>query len=122
MTDDRYQKGLELFKQMYPEGIEQIKATLGVASPDLFRITMEHFADIFDRPGLDKKSREIATVAALIVLGKLPQLKFHINVALGVGCTETEIKEIIIQMAAYAGFPAAINAMMTAHEVFESLK
>jgi 4-carboxymuconolactone decarboxylase len=68
---------------------------------------------------LDLKSREIATVAALTALGyALPQLKVHIHGALNVGCTREEITEVILQMAVYAGFPAALNGMFAAKEVF----
>lgn len=78
------------------------------------------FGDIYSRPGLDLKSREIATVAALTTLGNAePQLKAHIDGALNVGCTRTEIVEVIIQMAVYAGFPAALRAMNAAATVFE---
>ena len=64
------------------------------------------------------KSREIATVAALTALGNCqPQLKVHLSAALNVGCTETEIKEVILQMSVYAGFPAALNGMFALKEV-----
>ncbi len=72
------------------------------------RYTIEYpFGDIYSRQGLDLKSREIATVAALSAMGNAepPQLKVHINAALNVGCTPEEIVEIIIQMSVYAGFP-----------------
>jgi len=66
------------------------------------------------------KSREIATVAALVALGNAqPQLKVHIHGALNVGCTRTEIIEVIMQMALYAGFPAVLNAVSAAKEVFQ---
>ena len=69
---------------------------------------------------MDLKSREIATVAALTALGNAsPQLRVHIHGALNVGCTKDEIVEIIIQMAVYAGFPAALNGMFIAKEVFK---
>ena len=74
---------------------------------------------LYTRPGLDLKSREIATVAALAALGNAtPQLKVHLHGALNVGCSETEVLEILIQMAVYAGFPAALNAIFAAREVF----
>jgi 4-carboxymuconolactone decarboxylase len=75
--------------------------------------------DIYSRPGLDLKSREIATVAMLITLGNAePQLKFHINGVLNV-CSRKEIVEVIIQMAVHAGFPAALNAISLARMVFQ---
>jgi 4-carboxymuconolactone decarboxylase len=69
---------------------------------------------------LDLKSRQIATVAALTSLGNAqPQLKVHIHGALNVGCTREEVVEVIIQMAVYAGFPAALNGISIAKEVFK---
>lgn len=77
------------------------------------------FGEIYQRPGLDLKSRELATVAALTALGCCqPQLNVHINGALNVGCEPQEITETIIQIALYAGFPACLNAMFVAKEVF----
>jgi 4-carboxymuconolactone decarboxylase len=73
------------------------------------------------RPGLDLRSRQFATIAALTALGNAqPQLKVHITGALNVGCTPQEIVEVILQMAVFAGFPAAINALTVAREVFAS--
>jgi 4-carboxymuconolactone decarboxylase len=69
------------------------------------------------RPGLDRRSRQLATIAALTALGHAPQLEVHIRGALNVGCTRQEIVEVILQMAVYAGFPAAINALNVAREV-----
>jgi 4-carboxymuconolactone decarboxylase len=69
---------------------------------------------------LDLKSREIAVVAALTALGNAtPQLKVHIHGALNVGCSRQEIVEVVIQMAVYAGFPAALNGLFAAKEVFK---
>ena len=70
--------------------------------------------------GLDLKSREIATVAALTALGNAtPQLKVHVHGALNVGCPRDEIVELMMQMAVYAGFPAALNGLFAAQEVFK---
>ena len=89
-------------------------------APDLARHAIDFpFGDIFTRPGLNLKSREMINVAALTALGNAePQLKFHIKGALNVGCSQEEIVEIIIQMAVYAGFPAALNGMQATSEVF----
>jgi len=99
------------------QSIETIKA----ADLDLGRYTIEFaFGEVLSRPGLDLKSREIATVAALTALGNArPQLVAHIGAALTVGCTQEEIIEIMIQMAVYAGFPAAFNGIAAAKEVFK---
>ena len=116
----RYQQGLAKLNEIDGEAGEKVIAALQDIAPDLAHYVIEFpFGDVYTRPGLDLKSREIATVAALTALGNAsPQLKVHIHGALNVGCTETEIVEVIIQMAVYAGFPAALNGMFAAKEVF----
>ena len=82
-------------------------------------LTVFPFGDIYSRPALDLKKRELAVVAALTSLGNAgPQLKVHIHGALNVGCTQEEIVEVMMQMAVYAGFPAALNGLFAAKEVF----
>ena len=77
------------------------------------------YGDVMSRPGLDIRSRQFATVAALTAMGTaVPQLRVHINGALNVGCEAAEIVEVILQMAVFAGFPAAINGLNVAREVF----
>lgn len=79
------------------------------------------YGDVVSRPGLDLRSRELATVAALTALGNAqPQLKAHIGGALNAGCTPQEILEVIMQMAVYAGFPASLNGISAAREVFNT--
>jgi len=117
---DRYQKGWEKLKEIDPEAGDRVIESLKDIAPDFARLLIEFpFGDIYSRPGLDLKSREIAVVAALTALGNAaPQLKAHIHNALNVGCTETEVVEIIMQMAVYAGFPAALNGLSAAKDVF----
>jgi 4-carboxymuconolactone decarboxylase len=107
-------------RKMFGPGIDAALKSLEATSPDLARCLVEFpFADVYTRPGLDLKTREMLTVAALTVLG-YPQaeLRDHIRGALNVGCTPDQILEIILQMAVYAGFPAALEAVRTAASVF----
>ncbi|MBV8883344.1 MAG: carboxymuconolactone decarboxylase family protein [Chroococcidiopsidaceae cyanobacterium CP_BM_RX_35] len=122
MNQDRYNQGWEKLKEIDGEAGERVIESLKDIAPDLGRYVIEFpFGDIYSRPGLDLKSREIATVAALTALGNArPQLKVHIHAVLNVGCTRKEIVEIVIQMAVYAGFPAALNGMSAAKEVFQA--
>ena len=77
------------------------------------------YGEVMARPGLDLRTRQIATVAALTALGTAtPQLKVHMQGALNVGCTPGEVVEAVLQMAVYAGFPAAVNGLNAAREVF----
>lgn len=121
MDIDRYERGMKKLKEIDGEAGEKVIESLKDIAPDLARYTIEFpFGDIYSRPGLDLKSREISVVAALTALGNAyPQLKVHINGALNVGCSREEIVEIIIQMAVYAGFPAALNGINAAKEVFK---
>lgn len=121
MDQSRYERGWARLKEIDGEAGERVLQSLRNIAPDLATYLIEFpFGDIYSRPGLDLKSREIATVAALTAMGNAaPQLKVHIHAALNTGCTRDEIIEIIIQMAVYAGFPAALNAIFIAEEVFE---
>ncbi|WP_412538138.1 carboxymuconolactone decarboxylase family protein [Longispora sp. K20-0274] len=117
---DRYARGEATLAAVDGHAGEQVIAALRDIAPDLGRYIIEFsFGDIYSRPGLDLKSREIATVAMCTALGTVrPQLKVHIHGLLNVGGTETEVVEVITQMAGYAGFPAALNAIGAAREVF----
>lgn len=118
----RYENGLVKLAEIDGEAGQNVIDSLQAICPDLAKYTIEFpFGDIYQRSQLDMKSREIATVAALTALGHCaPQLKVHINGALNVGCKPDEIIEVILQMAVYAGFPAALNGMFVAKDVFIS--
>ena len=117
---DRYARGWEKLKEIDGHAGERVIASLADIAPDFARLLIEFpFGDIYARPQLDLKSREIGVVAALTAMGNAaPQLKVHIQGALNVGCTREEVVEIIMQMAVYAGFPAALNGLLAAKEVF----
>ncbi|HCG9184728.1 TPA: carboxymuconolactone decarboxylase family protein [Vibrio parahaemolyticus] len=119
MENTRFQTGLEQLSKIDGEAGQKVIESLNAICPDLAKFTIEYpFGDIYTREGLDLKSREIATVSALTAMGNCtPQLKVHLHAALNVGCTEEEIKEVIIQMSVYAGFPAALNGMFAFKEV-----
>jgi len=119
-NQNRYERGLEKLREIDGEIGERVVESLADIAPDFARYLIEFpFGDIYSRPGLDLRSREIAVVAALTAMGNAaPQLKVHIQAALNVGVTRDEVVETIMQMAVYAGFPAALNGLMAAKEVF----
>lgn len=119
--DNRYERGLARLREVDGSAGERVVASLAGICPDLGRYIVEFgFGDVYSRPGLTLREREIATVAALTALGNAtPQLKVHIAAALNVGLSREEIVETILQMSLYAGFPAALNGMFAAREVFE---
>jgi 4-carboxymuconolactone decarboxylase len=119
-TSDRYRQGLARLREIDGEAGEQVVESLADIAPDFARYLIEFpFGDIYSRPGLDLRSREIAVVAALTAMGNAePQLKVHLRAALNVGVTREEIVEVIMQMAVYAGFPSALNGLAAARDVF----
>ena len=123
-NESRYQRGLKQLAAVDGRGGEDVVKAVAAISPDFARYVVEFpFGDVYARGGLDLKQREIAAIAALTAIGHaLPQLKVHVAAGLHVGLTREDILEVIIQMAVYAGFPAALNALFTAHEVFSAQK
>ena len=120
ITDERFERGWEKLKEIDGEAGQRVMDSLQDIAPDLARYIIEYaFGDIYSRPGLDLRSREIAVIAALTALGTArPQLMVHVVAGLRVGLSREEIIEVMIQMSAYAGFPAALNAIDAAAEVF----
>lgn len=120
MNDDRYARGWAKLKEIDGQAGENVIESLQDIAPDFARLLIEFpFGDIYSRPGLDLKTRELAVVAALTAMGHAaPQLKVHIHGARNVGCSRQEIVEVIMQMAVYAGFPAALNGLFAAKEIF----
>ena len=121
MTSERYRDGLERLRELSGETGEAVLRRLEDISPDFAKYLVEFpFGDLYSRPELSLRDRQIATISALVALGHAqPQLKVHVRAGLNVGLTEDEITEIIMQMAVYAGFPAALNALFSAKEVFD---
>lgn len=120
ISESRYDRGTRKLAEIDGEGGEAVIASLADIAPDFARYIVEFpFGDIYSRPGLDLRSREVATIAALTAMGNArPQLKVHIQAGLNVGLSRDEIIETIMQMAVYAGFPAALNGLSAAREVF----
>jgi 4-carboxymuconolactone decarboxylase len=121
-NDDRRGRGLRVLAEITGDSGAAVVESLRDIAPDLAEWIVDFsYGDVMSRPGLDMRSRQLATIAALTALGNAqPQLKVHIGGALNVGCEPQEIVEVILQMAVYAGFPAAINALDVAREVFKS--
>ncbi len=119
-NDLRRERGARMLHQVDgPAGLAVVEQ-LAQSFPDFARLLLEFpFGDIYARPALGLRERELATVAALSAMGHaLPQLRVHVHAALHVGCSPQEIVEVAMQMAVYAGFPAALNALGVVREVF----
>jgi 4-carboxymuconolactone decarboxylase len=118
--DDRRSRGRRTLTAITGEAGARVVEGLRDVAPDLADWIVDFsYGDVLSRPGLDYRTRQLATIAALTSLGNAPaQLKVHIEGALKVGTRPQEIMEVILQMAVFAGFPAAINALGVAREVF----
>jgi 4-carboxymuconolactone decarboxylase len=120
MSDERFERGWRKLRELDEPNAEYLRETMSKEEPELYSYLVEFvFGDVLSRPVLDLKMRELATVAVLTALGNArPQLRLHINGALNMGWTREEVHEIIMQQAIYAGFPAALNGLSLAREVF----
>lgn len=118
-----YQRGMEeIRKQLGPMADNYIKNIKSLAPEFAWVNVTFPFAELYTRNVIDLKTRELCTVAALTVQGfSLPELKLHINAALRCGASRDEVVEIITQMIAYCGFPAATQALLTAKALFDEL-
>lgn len=125
MSEDSYQKGKDLSEMLNPGMEEALLARYEDVVPGLAKSVVDYsYGQQYARDGLDLRSRYLATIAALTALGgqTKPQLKVNIAGGLKAGLTQREIGEVIWQMSLYGGFPAAINALNAAMEVFEDQK
>lgn len=116
----RRDKGLEVLSRIDGSTGEAVIDSLADINPAMgHHIAAFAFGDIYDRPGLDPRGRQLVTLGALTALGGCEaQLKVHIGAALNVGITKEEITEALLHAAVYCGFPRALNATFVAREVF----
>ena len=121
-TKDRYALGVEYLHKVKDGQEQNLRQAYDEYSPEITRFIVEYaYGDVISRPVLDLQERQLMTVAMLTVMGNAStQLRFHIEGALNVGCTPEEIKEVILLMSVYAGFPAALNGMNVAKDVFQA--
>ncbi|MEI6030839.1 MAG: carboxymuconolactone decarboxylase family protein [Synechococcaceae cyanobacterium ELA739] len=119
-----YAKGLEEMRRHLGPQADQLIGRIEAISAEFAKVNVEFpYGELYTRQVLDPRVRELCTVAALTVQGfSSPQLKLHIAAALHCGASKEEVIEIITQMIAYAGFPAATNALLAAGEVFDQLE
>ncbi|MEM5786353.1 MAG: carboxymuconolactone decarboxylase family protein [Syntrophobacteraceae bacterium] len=117
---ERFERGYRALRMLNPDGADKVISSLQDMAPEMSDFLVEFaYGDVFSRPALDPRSREIATIAALTALGNVaPQLKWHIGAALNIGITPAQIIDIMYVSAVYHGFPAALNGIAAVREVF----
>lgn len=122
MSDDRYDRGWQVLREMLGEdAAEQVRERWRQLSPDLERMIVGFVAgEVWSRPGLDRRTRSLCTISALVALGRPNALELNVRMALVNGATPEEIREAILQMAPYAGLPAAWEGMIVAEAVLSA--
>ncbi len=120
----RYEAGVLALNKVSPGIEETMMNSVEHIAPFFKQYVVESFGDFFSREqALSLQQRELAVIASLSTLGHAqPQLQFHIQAALNVGCSRTEITEVISTVALYAGVPAALNGLRTAADTFKSIE
>lgn len=124
MVSERYLKGLvEMRRHLGTPEADQYLAKINEISSEFAKVNVEFpFGELYPREVLDDKTRELCAVTALTVLGHaLPELRVHVKAALNCGASREEIVEVVTQMIAYCGFPAATNALLTVKESFDQI-
>ena len=119
-----YDKGLAIRKQVMGENYvaNALAGTSDFTRPIQEHITAKAWGDVWQRPGLDLKTRSLITVAMLTALGKQHELKGHLRGALNNGATPAELQEVLLHAAVYCGVPTEVEAFRTAAEVVEGPK
>lgn len=119
MQDEQYQRGLATRRQVMggPFVDKALADTTPFTQPIQDHISRAAWGDVWQRPGLDRKTRSLVTVAMLTALGKQHELKGHVRGALNNGATVEEIQEVLLHAAIYCGIPASVDAFRTAAEV-----
>ena len=121
--EERRKRGLALLEQMLGTlKAEEFKAALDDLCPDFEEYVIGFLSgEIWSRPGLDKRTKSLITIAALVAMGRSKGLELNIRMATNNGATRAEITETLLYLAPYPGFPAAWEAMSIAHKVFSEV-
>jgi 4-carboxymuconolactone decarboxylase len=119
MTDPRYQRGLEIRREVLgDEHVDHALAATDQLTADFQDFVTRHaWGDVWARDGLDRRTRSAITLAALTALGREGELELHLRGAINNGLSRAEIAEILLHTAVYAGVPAANAAFAVARRV-----
>ena len=124
MASELFEKGLKIRKEVL--GAEYVDKSIKGA--DEFALAMQEFATesawgtIWSRPGLPRKTRSLLNIGMLVILNRPHELKLHIRSSFTNGVTKEEIKEVLLQVACYAGVPAGIDGFRIARETFTEME
>ena len=119
MQDEQYHRGLQTRREVMGDDFvdRALAGATAFTQPIQDHISRAAWGDVWQRPGLDRKTRSLITVAMLTALGKQHELKGHVRGALNNGATAAEIQEVLLHASIYCGVPTAVEAFRTAAEV-----
>ena len=119
MSDDKYERGMEVRRKILGDAhVDRSEANKTEFDADFQRFIVETaWGSVWTRPGLDHKTRHMITLAVLAATGRDHELELHLKATVNSGVTPEELKEVFLQVAAYAGIPAANNAFAMAKRV-----
>jgi 4-carboxymuconolactone decarboxylase len=122
VTDDRYERGWAKLAELAGDQGARMVEGLKEVAPDLARYVVEFgYGEIYSRPQLGIRERQIAAISALTALGGAePQLEYHIGIALNVGMAPGDVVETIIHCVPFVGFARTLNAARSARRVFNA--
>ena len=122
MQDEQYQRGLATRRQVMGDDFvdRALAGATEFTQPIQDHISRAAWGDVWQRDGLDRKTRSLITVAMLTALGKQHELKGHVRGALNNGATVKEIQEVLLHAAVYCGIPTSVEAFRTASEVIDA--
>ena len=120
MPDEKYKRGMQIRKSVLGEDhVNRAEANKSDFDADFQRLITEvAWGSVWSRPGLNKKTRHLLTIAMLAALGNHEELAMHIRATRNTGVTPQEVKEVLLQVAVYAGIPAANAAVAIAKRVY----
>ncbi len=121
--EERRQRGDRLLREMLgDQQAAELRRAWRDVCPEFEQYVVEFLAgEIWSRPGLDRRTKSLVTIATLAATGRPRGLELNIRLALGNGASREEIVETLLHIAPYAGFPAAWEALAMAREVFEQV-
>jgi 4-carboxymuconolactone decarboxylase len=123
MNEELFAKGLQTRKEVL--GADYVEQS--IRNADAFTLEIQElvtqycWGDVWNRPGLDRRSRSLLNLGMIAALNRPHELRLHVRGALRNGMTKEEIKEAFLQVAVYCGVPAGIDAFRTARAVFEEM-
>jgi 4-carboxymuconolactone decarboxylase len=123
MSDEKYERGMQVRREVLGSAyVDQAQANATDFDADFQRfITETAWGSVWSRPGLDRATRSLLTIAMLATLGKEHELALHLRAARNTGATRDQVKEVLLQVAVYAGIPAANAAFRVAKRVYAEL-